>query len=78
MSNLTLSIDDELIKKARIRAIEDGTSLSAKVRELLAQYVGAPAKPYQPEDLPVFRGGGGLMPGIDPCSNKSFLDAMDG
>jgi plasmid stability protein len=78
MTNLTLSIDEGLIKQARIRAIEDGTSLSAKVREFLAQYVSTPAKPYQPVELPVFRGGGGLLPGIDPCSNKSFLDAMDG
>ncbi len=39
MSNLTLSIDDELIKLARVRAIQQGTSLSAKVREFLQQYV---------------------------------------
>ena len=78
MTNLTLSIDESLIKQARIRAIEEGTSLSAKVREFLAQYVGAADKPYQPVELPVFRGGGGLMPGIDPSSNKSMLDAADG
>lgn len=28
-------------------------------------------------DLPVFRGGGGLRSGIDPCSNKSMLAAAD-
>lgn len=39
MANLTLSIDEQLIKKARIKAIEEGTSLSAKVREMLEQYV---------------------------------------
>lgn len=27
--------------------------------------------------LPVFHGGGGLQSGIDPCSNKSMLDAAD-
>lgn len=41
MSNLTLSIDDDLIKLARVRAIQQGTSLSAKVREFLQQYVNA-------------------------------------
>ena len=41
MSNLTLSIDDDLIKRARVRAIQQGTSLSAKVREFLQQYVNA-------------------------------------
>jgi plasmid stability protein len=39
MSNLTLSIDEELIRRARMRAIEQGTSLSAKVREFLRDYV---------------------------------------
>jgi plasmid stability protein len=39
MSNLTLSIDEQLIKRARMRAIEQGTSLSAKVREFLQDYV---------------------------------------
>ena len=38
MSNLTISVDDQLIKKARVRAIQQGTSLSAKVREFLQQY----------------------------------------
>lgn len=39
MSNLTISLDDDLIKQARIRVAQQGTSLSAKVRELLQQYV---------------------------------------
>jgi plasmid stability protein len=38
MSNLTVSVDDDLIKRARVRAIRQGTSLSAKVREFLLQY----------------------------------------
>ena len=45
MSNLTVAVDDQLIKRARIRAIGEGTSVSALVREFLAHYVnaGAPA-----------------------------------
>jgi plasmid stability protein len=39
MSNITLSIDDETIKHAKIKAVQDGVSLSAKVRELLKRYV---------------------------------------
>ena len=39
MSNLTVSVDAQLIKRARVRAIEQGTSLSAKVREFLQSYV---------------------------------------
>ena len=43
MSNLTVSVDEQLIRRARMRAIEQGTSLSAKVREFLQGYVsGSP------------------------------------
>ena len=38
MSNLTISLDEELIKQARVRAIRQGTSLSAKIREFLTSY----------------------------------------
>jgi Family of unknown function (DUF6364) len=78
MSNLTISVDENLIKQARVRAIQEGTSVSAKVREFLAQYANATAQPapVKPIKLRVFRGGGGLMPGIDPSSNKSYLEAM--
>ncbi len=41
MSNLTVSVDEQLIRRARMRAIEQGTSLSAKVREFLQGYVSS-------------------------------------
>ena len=39
MANLTLAIDDELLRKARIRALELGTSVNAMVREHLDHIV---------------------------------------
>lgn len=41
MANLTLSIDDEVLKRARIRALEHGTSVNAVVREHLSNYADA-------------------------------------
>ncbi|MDO5290155.1 MAG: DUF6364 family protein [Pseudomonadota bacterium] len=38
MTNLTISLDEDIIRKARVRAIQEGTSVSAKVREFLARY----------------------------------------
>ncbi len=38
MTNLTISLDEEVIREARVRAIREGTSVSAKVREFLQQY----------------------------------------
>jgi plasmid stability protein len=35
MKNITLKIDDEIYRRARIRASQDGTSVSAMVRNFL-------------------------------------------
>lgn len=80
MTNLTVSLDESIVRKARLRAIHEGTSVSAKVREFLAQYANAAASaiPSKPVDLPIFQGGGGLLPGIDPSNYKAMLDAADG
>ncbi len=40
MANLTITVDDELLKKARIRALEQGTSVNALLREYLMAYAG--------------------------------------
>ena len=45
MSNLTIAVDDDTVRQARIRALQEGTSLSAKVREFLAAYAqGVPKR----------------------------------
>jgi plasmid stability protein len=38
MTNLTISLEPEIVKAARLRAIEEGTSVSAQVREYLKRY----------------------------------------
>lgn len=38
MTNLTIAVDENIVKKARVRAINEGTSVSARVREFLADY----------------------------------------
>lgn len=40
MTNVTVAIDEEVLKRARIRAIEQGTSVNALLREYLEEYVG--------------------------------------
>lgn len=41
MSNLTLNIDAETLKRARIRALDNGTSVNAVVRRFLEDYAGS-------------------------------------
>jgi plasmid stability protein len=39
--NLTVTVDDEVLRRARIRALEQGTSVNAIVREFLDSFAGA-------------------------------------
>ncbi|MFW6115409.1 MAG: hypothetical protein ACOC6E_03830 [Thermodesulfobacteriota bacterium] len=41
MANLTITVDEESLKKARIRALEEGTSVNAVLRDFLNSYVKA-------------------------------------
>jgi plasmid stability protein len=40
MANLTITIDDEVLRRARIKALEQNTSLNAKLREYLEAFAG--------------------------------------
>jgi plasmid stability protein len=40
MANLTISIDEEVLRKARIRALEHRTSVNSLVRDYLERYAG--------------------------------------
>ncbi len=40
MANLTVSIDDDVLRRARQRAAANGTSVNQLVREFLEQYAG--------------------------------------
>jgi hypothetical protein len=39
--NLTITVDEEVLRRARIRALEQGTSVSAVLRAFLARYAGS-------------------------------------
>ena len=39
MANLTISVDGELLKQARLRALKEGTSVNRLLRERLESYV---------------------------------------
>jgi plasmid stability protein len=40
MANLTITVDDEVLKRARIRALEQGTSVNAVLAERLKAFAG--------------------------------------
>ena len=73
----TLDIDDHLLADAKVLAARQRTTLTRLIEEgLRLRLSPAPARSGK-FVLPVMKGRGGLMPGIDPLSNKSLLDAAD-
>lgn len=40
MANLTITLNEESLKRARIRALEEGTSVNALLRDFLEAYAG--------------------------------------
>jgi plasmid stability protein len=40
MANLTITLDDELLKRARLKAVAQGTSVNAVLRVYLEQFAG--------------------------------------
>jgi hypothetical protein len=43
MTNLTITVHEETLKRARIRAIEEGTSVNLVLRGFLESWASAPA-----------------------------------
>ena len=40
MANVTLAVDEQVLRRARIRALEQGTSVNALIREYLESFAG--------------------------------------
>lgn len=44
MPNLTIAVEDDTLRRARIKALEQGTSVNALLRSYLEAYVGEGAR----------------------------------
>lgn len=75
----TLDINDALLANAKALAAQQHTSLTRLIEEglqLRLRTTQASARPNKPK-LPVFKGRGGMVTGVNPASNKAMLDAAD-
>lgn len=73
----TLDLNDALLTKAKALAAQQRTSLTRLIEEGLQLRLSAQSARSKPVRLPVYRGKGGLAPGLDGTSNKAMLDAAD-
>jgi len=73
----TLDINDQLLADAKALAAQQRTSLTRVIEEGLQLRLRSQAAPQRGKlRLPVFKGRGGLTPGVDPLSNKAMLAAL--
>lgn len=74
----TLDLNDRLLADARIMAAQQRTTLTRLIEEGLHLRLRVPATSAAGKriKLPVLPGGGGLVAGLDPCSNRSLLKAL--
>jgi len=77
----TLDIQDDLLAEAKAQAALERRSLTALIEDGLRLRLRKPqrgaAATSKAPSLPIYRGKGGLLPGIDPTSDRSLFDAAD-
>lgn len=75
----TLDINDSLLANAKAMAAQQQTSLTRLIEEgLQLRLRSARAAPKAiKHKIPVHKGRGGLVEGLNPLSNKAMLDAAD-
>jgi predicted transcriptional regulator len=75
----TIRINDELLKKAKIRAAETDRSLTEVIEDALRKAIdNVDADIESRDDTIPTAGEGGVQPGVDLDDTSSLLDKMDG
>ena len=74
----TLDINDQLLADAKVLAVQERTSLTRLIEEGLQLRLRTAAKPSRVSRprIPVLKGRGGLVIGVNPLSNKAMLAAQ--
>jgi hypothetical protein len=72
----TVAVDDNLLVAARRRAHERGQTLGQVVESALRRELAEPAN-VESVTVPMFRGGGGPLPGVDLTSNRALRARLD-
>ena len=75
---MTLNLNDQLLADAKALAAQQRTSLTRLIEEGLRWRLHAKpsTRAHSKVRLPVFKGRGGLVEGVNPLSNKAMLEAM--
>ena len=75
----TLDLDDDILAKAKALAAREQKSLTLLIEEGLRLRLRKRSSATSPRQtrVPVYRGKGGVVRGVDPTSNRSMLEAVE-
>lgn len=73
----TVSISDELLAAAKARAQASGQTLGALLEAALRRELALATSDADRPQVPVFRSGTGVRPGLDLTSNAALHEALD-
>ena len=77
----TVRLPEELLRRAKKRAAEQGLTLTAMLEEGLKLVLAEPrpkSARRAPIRLPVSKASGGMLPGVDLNQSSDLLDRMEG
>jgi len=74
----TIRLREDLLKRAKKRAAEEGRTLTSLLEEGVVLVLARPGKGKRRVDLPVSRASGGVLPGVDLNSSADLETVMDG
>lgn len=73
----TISIDDDLYRRAKARAARTGQTVSQIIEDAVRDALRPRRGVAETRELPTF-GGSGVLPGVDLTDAASMSDVMDG
>jgi hypothetical protein len=73
----TLDLNDTLLSEAKALAAQQRITLTRLIEEGLQLRLRRQKPPSKAVHLPIYKGKGGLVFGLDGLSNKALLDAAD-
>lgn len=74
----TVTLDDELLRRAKREAADRGTTLSKVVADALsADLARVDSAPREPFRMITYYGPGGTQPGVDLNDNRALRDLLD-
>lgn len=74
----TLDLDDDVLREAKKRAAEEGSTLTRLVEEALRQHLTPAKHRDKPFRLKLLRKKGRLVPGTDLADRDALYERMEG